>query len=412
MTILRLNLIIVTVWIEREIAGKILQLSRSFPALILTGARQTGKTSLLRRLFPKHRYVSLDLRAFAEQAEESPESFLRDHPPPVVIDEVQYAPQLFRHLKIAIDRNRSEKGQFILTGSQKFTLMKEVSDSLAGRCAILTLPGLSTSERKSAGWQPSDPAAHAHLLVRGGFPELWAEPSMPTREFYQAYLATYLERDLRQVLNVGSLRDFERFLRACAARASQLLNKSELARDVGISSMTAGEWISALEASNQVTLLEPFFANVGKRLVKSPKLYFNDTGLLCFLLGLTEESLASSTLVGAVWENYVRSEIAVWIELHHPEWSLWFYRDQQNREADFLIQGPFDHVRIVDAKWAEIPKAESFNALEQVAASVLRARGIKKADTAIASRSDATRRLRDNRAVISAFAIDKYFGSP
>ncbi len=137
-----------SMWIEREISARVLQISRSFPALIVTGARQTGKTSLLRRLFPDHRYVSLDLRVVAEQAEESPESFLREHPPPVVIDEVQYAPGLFRHLKVAIDRDRQTKGRFILTGSQKFSLMKEVSDSLAGRCAVLSLPGLSMREIK------------------------------------------------------------------------------------------------------------------------------------------------------------------------------------------------------------------------------------------------------------------------
>lgn len=397
-------------WIEREISNKILELSGSFPALILTGARQTGKTSLLRRLFPDHRYVGLDLRVLAEQAEDSPDSFLRDHPPPVVIDEVQYAPGLFRHLKVAIDRDRQKKGQFILTGSQKFTLMKEVSDSLAGRCALLSLPGLSLRERKVAGWQATDTGSLGNLLVRGGFPELWAEPAIPVREYYQAYLATYLERDLRQVLNVGSLRDFERFLRACAARSSQLLNKSDLARDVGISQTTAGEWISALEASNQLTLLEPFFANVGKRLVKSPKLYFNDTGLLCFLLGLSPESIGSSALTGAVWENFVLVELATWLALYHPEWSLWFYRDQQNREADFLVQGPFQHVRIIDAKWAEMPKAESFKPLEQVAASVARARGVEKVELALVSRIDATRRLGEDRALVSAFDLAAYLG--
>ncbi len=395
-------------WIEREISDKIIQLSHSFPALILTGARQTGKTSLLRRLFPDHRYISLDLRVTAEQAEESPESFLRDHPPPVVIDEVQYAPGLFRHLKVAIDRDRAKRGQFILTGSQKFTLMKEVSDSLAGRCAILSLPGLSTKERQSAGWQASDSASHAQLLVRGGFPELWADPNIPVKEFYQSYVATYLERDLRQVLNVGSLRDFERFMRACAARASQLLNKSDLARDVGISQTTAGEWISALQTSNQLTLLEPFFANVGKRLVKSAKLYFNDTGLLCFLLGLSNDSLGNSSLTGAVWENYVLIEIATWLGLYHPEWTLWFYRDQQNREADFLIQGPFEQVRIIDAKWAEMPKAESFKKLQQVAESVLRARGVEKAEIAIAGRSETTRQLGEDRTLVSAFELANY----
>ena len=260
------------------------RLAAAFPVLILTGARQTGKTALLKRLFPDHHYVSLDLQLLAEQAEEAPASFLQDHPAPLVIDEVQYAPGLFRHLKVAVDAARSRRGQFILTGSQKFPLMRGVSDSLVGRCAVLELPGLCVDEMRHAGWR-QEPAATGEMLVRGSFPELWADRTVPAREFYQSYVSTYLERDLRQIVNVGSLRDFERFLRACAVRAGQLLNKSGIARDIGISQTTVGQWLSALEAGNQVTLLEPFFANVGKRLVKSPKLYFNDTGLLCFLLG-------------------------------------------------------------------------------------------------------------------------------
>ena len=399
-------------WIDREISQRILEIARSFPALIVTGARQTGKTSLLRRLFPRYHYVSLDLRVVAEQAEESPESFLREHAPPVVIDEVQYAPGLFRHLKVAIDRERQKKGQFILTGSQKFSLMKEVSDSLAGRCAVLTLPGLSTREIRSAGWKPADSGSHAELLLRGRFPELWAEPTIPAKEFYHAYIATYLERDLRQVLNVGNLRDFERFVRACAARSTQLLNKSELARDVGISQPTAGEWISALEASNQITLLEPFFGNVGKRLVKSPKLYFNDTGLLCFLLGLSSEAFGNSPLTGPVWENFVFIELATWLGYFHPDWSLWFYRDQQNHEADFLVQGPFEHVRVMDAKWAEMPKRESFEPLKQIAELIVRARGIKKVEVAIVSRTDSSTRLGDDRVLASGLDLWKYLEWP
>ena len=242
-------------WIERLIGKRIERLAAAFPAVILTGARQTGKTSLVKRLFPEHRYVSLDLRLLAEQAEEAPESFLRDHPPPVVIDEVQYAPGLFRHLKVAIDGDRRRKGAFILTGSQKFTLMRAVSDSLAGRCAVVSLPGLCVEEIRAAGRQP-EAAPPGELLARGGFPELWAEPAIPAREFYQSYVSTYLERDLRQIVNVGSLRDFERFLRAGAVRAGQLLNKSNLARDVGVAQTTASHWLSALEAGNQVTLVD------------------------------------------------------------------------------------------------------------------------------------------------------------
>jgi len=397
-------------WLHREIEPKLKSLSQAFPALIVTGARQTGKTSLLRRLFTHHDYVSLDLRSLAEEAEESPRTFLETHAPPVLIDEVQYAPAIFRHLKVAIDADREAKGQFILAGSQKFTLMKEVSDSLAGRCAVLSLPGLSIREIRGSSWDPHRAGAHTELVVRGGFPELWADRSIPSREFYQSYLATYIERDLRQVLRIGSLRDFERFLRACAARSSQTLNKSGLARDVGISPTTAGEWISALEASNQISLLEPFFANVGKRLVKAPKLYFNDTGLLAFLLGMSAEALGSSPLTGPLWENLVFTEISKWLSLHRPEWTLWFYRDQEQREADFLVQGPGHRVRVLDAKWSETPRSDAFTALEGVAEILSRAGAITETELTLIVRSTSSHRRGERRRIVSAFEIDAYLG--
>jgi predicted AAA+ superfamily ATPase len=198
---------------------------------VLTGARQTGKTSTFRRLFPQHEFVSLDLPTQAEQAEKEPESFLRQHPAPVIIDEVQYAPGLFRYLKIAVDAGRSDHGRFLLTGSQKFTLMTSVSESLAGRADIVELETLSLHEIRTA--LPKTTLEDA--IVRGGFPELHAHPDIDHVAFYNSYLATYLERDVRSLANVGSLRDFERFLRACALRSANLLNKRDLARDVGIS---------------------------------------------------------------------------------------------------------------------------------------------------------------------------------
>src|SRR5690606_14274071 len=227
-------------WIPREIEGFLLKMAKQRPVVVLTGARQAGKTSLARRLFPSHGYVTLDLPSEAEQAERDPVAFLRRHPAPLIIDEVQYAPGLFRHLKSVIDSNRASNGKFILTGSQKFSLMKGVSDSLAGRATIVELDGFSLGELEAA--LPGFDAREA--VVRGSMPELWQKPELDGPAYYQAYVTTYLERDLRSMLDVGSLRDFERFLRTCALRSGQLLNKAELARDVGISPMTAAAWLS------------------------------------------------------------------------------------------------------------------------------------------------------------------------
>ena len=340
------------------------RLAGQFPALVLTGARQTGKTTLLKSLFPRHHYISLDLPADAQLAEQDPSAFLRAHPPPLLVDEVQYAPKLFRHLKVLIDQNREINGQFILTGSQKFTLMKEVSDSLAGRCAVLELEAMSVEELDDTFQRFYLQHGMSAVLARGFMPQLWKDLSIEPADFYRSYLATYLERDVRQILNVTSLRDFDRFMRAAAVRSGQLLNKSELAKDVGVSAKTVNEWISVLEASNQVTLLEPYFRNVGKRLIKSPKLYFNDVGLLCFLLGLTEKSLGENYLIGSIWETFVYGEIRKYLNTTAPEAAVWFYRDQ-SKEIDFVIEKDGRQI-LADAKWKELPDKKDFKRLEEL----------------------------------------------
>ena len=269
-------------WIDRQIEPLLAQRAATRPVVVLTGARQTGKTSLMRRLFPGHAFVTLDLPSEAEQAERDPGAFLARHPPPVIIDEVQYAPGLFRHLKAAVDRERGRRGAFLLTGSQPLGLMKSVSDSLAGRAAVVALEPLSFAEAKAA--RPR--LAADEFVVRGGYPELYENLEIDADGFYRSYVATYLERDLRQVLQVANLRNFERFLRAAALRSAQLLNRADLARDAGVSGSTAGAWLSALEASHQIMLLEPRFANRTKTLVKRPKLYVRDSGLAAFLCGV------------------------------------------------------------------------------------------------------------------------------
>ena len=348
-------------WISRVSETRLLRLAKQRPVVVVTGARQTGKTSLVRRLFPGHGFVTLDLPSEAEQAERDPVTFLRRHPPPVVIDEVQYAPGLFRHLKAVIDAERQSNGRFVLTGSQKLTLMRGVSESLAGRVGIVELEGLSFHELLAAGRKVSPEEA----LLRGAMPELWEKTDLDAPGFYQSYVATYLERDLRGLLEVGSLRDYERFLRACALRSAQSLNKAELARDVGISPSTAAAWLSVLEASNQVQLLEPWFANKTKSLVKSPKLYLCDTGLLCYLLGVrTMEDLLETPYAGAIWETFVCAELRKKLRTA-DRGDLFFWRDR-TKEVDFLIHkaGRFE---LLEAKWSEQPDTRGAAVLARVA---------------------------------------------
>jgi predicted AAA+ superfamily ATPase len=338
------------VWIPRDLEDRLRRSARTRPVVVLTGARQTGKTSLFRRLFPRYGFVSLDLPTEAEQAEHEPDVFLARHPPPVILDEVQYAPGLFRHVKVAVDRARRRHGQFLLTGSQKFTLMKGVADSLAGRADIVDLETLSLSE--ILGVRPE--ASTLDVIVRGGFPELQANPAIDGVAFYSSYLATYLERDVRSLANVGSLRDFERFLRACALRSANLLNKADLARDVGIAPSTANQWLSVLETSGQIVLLEPWFSNRTKSIVKSPKLYLADTGLLCSLLNITsEKALTESPAVGAVWETFVFEQLRHRSRRAGLARNLFFWRDR-TREVDFVADLG-GRLELFEAKWTELP---------------------------------------------------------
>jgi predicted AAA+ superfamily ATPase len=329
--------------------------------VVLTGARQTGKTSTLLRLFPKYGFVSLDLPTEAEQAEREPHNFLHRHPSPMIVDEVQYAPGLFRHLKATVDASRARNGQFLLTGSQKFTLMKSVSESLAGRGDIVELETLSWAEIRAARPKTGLEAA----IVRGGFPELHANPDIDHMAFYNSYLATYLERDVRSLTNVGNLRDFERFLRACALRSANLLNKADLARDVGIAPSTANQWLSTLEASGQIVLLKPWFSNRTKSIVKSPKLYLADTGLLCALLNIrSEDALRESPAAGAVWETFVFAQLRGRERQAGRAGSLFFWRDRA-REVDFVVDVG-GTLELFEAKWTELPAGSDMVNLDYV----------------------------------------------
>jgi hypothetical protein len=352
-------------WIDRIAIEELRRTAASFPVMALVGPRQVGKTSVLERTFPGYHYVSLDAASLAEMAETRPAEFLQRYPAPLIVDEVQYAPQLLRHLKTAVDARRGEHGLFILTGSQNFALMKELGDSLAGRVAVMPFLGLSGAE-----WAAS-PAAEGRpwtqFLLRGGYPGLWADPGISRERWYQGYLATYLERDLRNLIRVASLRDFERFLRACAARCAQTLNMADLGRDVGISAVTAREWIGALVASNQILLLEPYFRSLGKRLVKSPKLYFTDTGLAAFLMGLDEQAPPQGPLMGALWENHVVGQWLRWRDWQQPAAALWYWRDQGGNEVDLLVEWR-GGLTAIECKYRELPDAADTRGIRRLRA--------------------------------------------
>jgi uncharacterized protein len=352
-------------WISRRLEPALLRAVSQRPAVVVTGARQVGKTSLVRRLFPQHGYLALDLPSQAELAERDPVQFLQLNPPPLIIDEVQYAPALFRHLKSIVDARRAENGLFVLTGSQLFPLISGVSESLAGRVEVFCLEGLSYAEVRRA----RERLTPEEFAVRGGFPELHEKPELDAPAFYRSYVVTYLERDVRALLNVGSLRDFERFVRAAALRSARLLNRAELARDVGVSPPTAAQWLSVLEASGQMSILEPWFSNRTKSLAKTPKLYLSDSGLLCSLVGIrTPAELAGSPLAGPVWETLVGSELRRALVNAGRPGELFLWRDRQ-REVDFVLHraGRFT---LAEAKWTELPDAKDTANLRAVAAQL------------------------------------------
>jgi predicted AAA+ superfamily ATPase len=336
-------------WIERWHEAMLARLARQFRVVLVTGPRQSGKTSLLTHVFPDAHYLSLDDPAEAARAADSPESFLQGLETPVIIDEIQYAPSLLRYLKLAVDRS-SRKGRYLLTGSQSFPLMQGVSESLAGRVGVLELTTLSADEAIPAQ-TVGDPSTY---ILRGGFPVLHAGGSERPDTWYPAYVSTYLERDVRNVLKVSSLRDYARFLRIVAARTGTVLSYSDLARDTGIAPNTAKAWLSVLHASGLVFLLEPYFQNVGKRLVKSPKIYFADTGLACHLVGLrTPEDLNRSPLAGGIWETYAFGQVyRAALHAGLPVPPIWFWRTADGNEVDFILErgGRFE---VFEARYAE-----------------------------------------------------------
>ena len=320
--------------IERPIEKKLRQMTTKFPVVTLTGTRQCGKSTLLKQRFNDFKYISLEDLDRRQFAIEDPRGFLMNFGTPLIIDEAQYAPDLFSYIQTQVDE-RNETGMYILSGSHNFLLMEHISQSLAGRTAVMKMAPLSVGELRQASLLPEN---LNEWLMTGGYPRIYDKDIAPV-DFFPNYVQTYLERDVRLLRNISDMSQFVRFLKLCAGRVAQLLNVASLATECGISVPTANAWLSILETSYTIFLLKPYYKNFNKRLVKSPKLYFCDTGLVASLLGLEEtKQMETHYLRGELFENMVVAEFVKRAYAQGREPNLYFWRDSNNDEVDLLSE--------------------------------------------------------------------------
>ncbi|MCT4612311.1 MAG: ATP-binding protein [Clostridia bacterium] len=340
---------------RRELENKVIEMNKSFPVLLITGPRQVGKTTMLKKVAGDNRnYVTLDNPMIRELAKNDPGLFLESYPPPIIIDEIQYAPELLAYIKIYVDEKK-EKGNFWLTGSQMFHLMKNVSESLAGRVGIINMLGFSTSEinkvagskyitniddlrEKNKRYKKMDVKQVFERIYKGSMPALY-EIDQDIESYYSSYLNTYIQRDIKELAQVGNELDFMKFMVACAARTSQMLNLADISRDIGITSQTAKRWLSILVSSGIVILVEAYSNNALKRVIKAPNLYFLDTGLCAYLTRWTSSDvLEVSAMSGAFFETYVVSEIVKSYYNQGKRPPIYYYRDKDQKEIDLIIE--------------------------------------------------------------------------
>jgi predicted AAA+ superfamily ATPase len=320
--------------IQPEVAGA----ARHYPAVVVTGPRRAGKTYLLRHMFSKSRYVLLEDPDIQARARSDPRGFLDELRPPVLFDEIQNVPELFPYVRTRIDEAPTKMGQWLFTGSQEVALMRGVSESMTGRAAILQLLPFSLAEMDRVS------------LIHGGFPEVLAHPNGRAL-WFASYIQTYLERDVRALLNIRDLATFRRFLALVASRHGQVLNRTDLAAPLGISVPTVGEWLNVLEVTGQIILVPPYFENFGKRLIKSPKVYLTDSGMACHLLGIASQAeLDRSPFLGALFEGFIAAEIVKSQINQGQRKELYHFRDQQGLEVDFLFPMSGGGVWMVECK--------------------------------------------------------------
>jgi len=316
----------------RHITPVLQRAAAQFPVVMITGPRQSGKTTLLKHSFTGFRYLNLEDPELRKWAIEQPKDFLLNNPWPLIIDEAQYAPGLFSYIQLATD-DQQKPGMYILSGSQNFLIMEKITQSLAGRCAVLTLYPFSYNELPES----SSKDQTNQLIYKGFFPRLFQTVS-DIRLFYQSYINTYVEKDVRQLANIGNLNDFIRFMKLCAGRSCQLLNVSSLATETGIAYNTCKAWLSYLVTGHIIRLIPQYHQNFNKKVVKTPKLIFTDTGLLCNLLGITDvQTLALHPLRGEIFENLIGMEIVKHLANRGELPDISFWRDNHKTEVDFIL---------------------------------------------------------------------------
>ena len=341
------------------------QLASEFPSVVVCGMRQCGKSTLVRHAFPDHVYITFDDPEMQRKALDDPEFLLSDAGDAgLILDEIQYVPQLLPYLKMRIDARRKSKGRFILTGSQNFSMMKGVSESLAGRVGIMELQPFSMEEVAGKATRPT--AFFQSACLRGLFPEMVCERGRSAEHWYASYIRTYLERDIRSLYDIGSIREFERFMKLLAGRTAQLLNMSTIANDIGIAVSTVRRWISVLEACQIIYLLQPWHSNLGNRLVKTPKVYFLDCGIVSYLTHLRDaDHLMAGPLAGAMFETFcIQEALKVACQTGGaPE--FFFYRDQKGLEVDLLVVGKHGKLIPFEFKLSQTPKAEMGGGIER-----------------------------------------------
>ncbi|WP_192348142.1 ATP-binding protein [Algoriphagus sp. Y33] len=345
--------------INRRIYSAVREYQNKYPILAITGPRQSGKTTLLRTLFPDYRYVSLENPDNRDFALKDPNGFLNEYDDQVVFDEVQQAPAIFSYLQTIVDNRSDKMGGFILSGSQNFHLMERITQSLAGRVAIFKLLPLDIKELEASDLLADDPFSQ---LIHGFYPAMY-DRKISSSVFYPNYVQTYVNRDITELMVVKDLRQFQNFLGLCATRAGQLLNLSALANEAGITQPTAKSWLSALESSYITFQLYPFHKNFSKRVVKTPKLYFYDTGLLCHLLKITKrETLLTHPVKGALFENMIVAEFFKQMHHSYQNQSPWFWRDNHGNEVDLLLDQGLS-LDIYEIKASKTVLTENFKSL-------------------------------------------------